>query len=224
VDKFKSVFSSRTIIANAVTFLASIGTIWGLDLTPENQAIAVSVIVALGTAASSFFRKEADTKLTTTPAKAEEANLRADAAMEVAKSIGQPKPPPSMPVALLLGAFLLTSLLGGCVTSRQPVVVTPGVTTPTKIDIAINTGSQEINKYCTAIQLGLNLIHTFVVRDPNHQTVVEYARTGFEAYCANPPGDVASALDFLKDAYTRIVNVQRSAAARRAVRAAAGRA
>jgi uncharacterized protein (DUF697 family) len=99
MEKFKSVFSSRTIITNAVTFLASMGAIWGLDMTPENQAIVVSVIVALGTAASSLFRKQADEKLVASAAKAEEANLRASASMEVAKSIGVPKPPPSTPVA-----------------------------------------------------------------------------------------------------------------------------
>jgi uncharacterized protein (DUF697 family) len=98
MEKFKSVFSSRTILTNAVTFLASILTLWGMDLTPEQQAIAVSVIVGVGTFASSLFRKAADTQLVSSPAKAEEANLRANASMEVAKSIGVPKPPPTTPV------------------------------------------------------------------------------------------------------------------------------
>jgi hypothetical protein len=47
---------------------------------------------------SSMFRKAADTQLVSSSAKAEEANLRANASMEVAKNIGVPKPPPATPV------------------------------------------------------------------------------------------------------------------------------
>jgi uncharacterized protein (DUF697 family) len=98
MEKFKSAVTSRTIIANAVTFIASIVTIWGLDLSPETQAVVVSMIVGVGTLLSSMFRKAADTQLVSSSAKAEEANLRANASMEVAKNIGVPKPPPATPV------------------------------------------------------------------------------------------------------------------------------
>lgn len=74
MEAFKSILASKVIITNIVTAIASIAAIWGFNLTPENQAIAVSVIVALGTALSSAFRVSSTQQLTTSPTVAKVAN------------------------------------------------------------------------------------------------------------------------------------------------------
>jgi hypothetical protein len=63
MEAFKSILTSKVIITNVVTAVASIVAIWGLNMTPETQAIVVSVIVGLGAALSSGFRVSSTTQL-----------------------------------------------------------------------------------------------------------------------------------------------------------------
>lgn len=92
MDKIKSVFASRTIITNAVTLGASIATVWGLNLTPEQQAYAVTLIVTVGTIISSLFRIDA-TKVVV---------------------LSKPKTVQCSPVAVLLAGVIALSM-AGCV-------------------------------------------------------------------------------------------------------------
>jgi hypothetical protein len=214
VEKFKSVFSSRTIITNLVTFLASIAAIWGLDLSHETQAIVVSMIVGVGTLLSSMFRKQADAKLVSTPTKAEEANLRADAAMQVAQSIGKPKPPLSDPPLVIA---ILALLLVGCQTTSPSVPVTPVVTPPVNV-VDATIARADISKYCGAINIGLGFLETGIrFLKPEQLKIVQQASAGMEAYCENPPTDLATALEFLAETYRRVMALQRTQTARRAM-------
>jgi hypothetical protein len=216
MDRFKSAFASRTIITNVVTLAASLAVLWGFELTMEQQATAVSVIVALGTAASSLFRVSATKQLVSSPEKAKEANASADLNTTIASNIGRKGPPGSLVVLLLL----CLPLLGACQTAGQQVVsVTPTVT-PTKIDVTLDNASREIQKYCAAIDMGLRLLDAYVVKEAKHRVIVQHAQVNFAAYCAAPPRDVQQALAFLSDTYGRILAIQQTRSARRQVAAA----
>jgi hypothetical protein len=65
LDRFKSIFTSRTIIANVVTAVASILVIWGFNLSPEQIESIVTLIIVVGSLASSLFRVVATKQLVT---------------------------------------------------------------------------------------------------------------------------------------------------------------
>lgn len=65
----KPPLSSRTIIANIVGSIAAIAAVWlpGAVITPEQQAILVTIIVAVWGWASSYLRTLADQPITGSP-------------------------------------------------------------------------------------------------------------------------------------------------------------
>jgi ascorbate-specific PTS system EIIC-type component UlaA len=76
MEAFKSILTSKVIITNIVTAVASIVAVWGFNMTPETQAIVVSVIVGLGAALSSGFRVSSTQQLTPSAEVAQEANQK----------------------------------------------------------------------------------------------------------------------------------------------------
>lgn len=52
-------YASRTNITNIITFLATIGALFGLDLDADTQAGVVAAIVGVGAAISTLFRNKA---------------------------------------------------------------------------------------------------------------------------------------------------------------------
>lgn len=75
MEAFKSIFTSKVIITNIVTTVATLAAVWGLNLSPEVQATAVTVIVTLGTLVfSSAFRVSSTQQLTPSPTVAKVAN------------------------------------------------------------------------------------------------------------------------------------------------------
>jgi hypothetical protein len=91
---------------------------------------------------------------------------------------------------------------------------------PTVVDTSIEKAGREVQRYCTAIDVGLRLISGYVTMTPDRLNVVQQAQLNFQAYCANPPANVPEALAFLADTYTRILAAQETASAKRRVAAA----
>jgi hypothetical protein len=76
MEAFKSIITSKVIITNVVTAVASIAAIWGFNLAPETQATVVTVIVALGAILSSGFRVSSTQQLTGSAEVADIANTK----------------------------------------------------------------------------------------------------------------------------------------------------
>jgi hypothetical protein len=74
MEAFKSILTSKVIITNVVTAVASIAAVWGFNLAPETQATVVTVIVALGAVISSGFRVSSTQQLTGSAEVAQAAN------------------------------------------------------------------------------------------------------------------------------------------------------
>jgi uncharacterized membrane protein (DUF441 family) len=210
MELVKSIFFSKTIITNVVTTIASLVALWGIDMTPDQQATTVSAIVLGGNALSSLFRATADKQLIVGGAqKVEQVNNQRMAAMANRGTAGP-----------LVGALLVCFLLVGCVSTGRTITpqVTPVVTVqPTKVDTFIDNSATEIERYCTAIDLGLRLVSAYVTMQPERLNVIDQARSNFAAYCIEPPRNVPEALRFLADTYARILAAQQTASARRSV-------
>jgi hypothetical protein len=93
MEAFKSILSSRTIITNIITTVASLAAVWGLNLSPETQAGIVSAIVVIGPLISSGFRVAATHQLVSSPAVADAANkaVRPGIPVETALVVGKAK-------------------------------------------------------------------------------------------------------------------------------------
>lgn len=74
MDQFKSIITSRTIIAAAVTLVADLIAVWGINMTQENQSLAVTLITTIGAALVGGFRAAATKQLTGSAAVAQAAN------------------------------------------------------------------------------------------------------------------------------------------------------
>lgn len=186
MDKVKSILASRTIITNFVTFLATVLVIWGIEMTPEQQAGVVTLMVGLGTALSSFFRATATKQVVV-------------AGPGTAKSMNDLK------VTKLLFLLAFLPFLGACVTAQPAVVVTPGGNV-TKADLTVYQASEQVARYCGVLRFAVGVGQMFA-KQPNHLVYVQRAQAAVVTYCDNPPTDVYSALSLLAVAYRNIMAV-----------------
>lgn len=207
MDRVKSVLASRTIITNFITFVASVAVLWGFNMTPEQQAGAVTLIVTLGTIVSSFFRVSATEQVVVaTPKTAKSINET-----KVMGLMSRPTDASGMKekdrnYTGLLVLLALLPLLGACISAGPTQVqVTPGVI-PTKIDVAISRASEQVTQYCHVLTFAVGVGQMFV-SNPTHLRYVQQAQAVVNEYCLRPPGDLQAAVGFLSRAYQVIMQV-----------------